>query len=165
MLFPPSVSERTSQLAIGIPQGCASGLSWPLSEQTARFALGDVLNCAVTDALEPGEIGAVGLHHAGLWECDLADDSLIWSGGIYDLFGLQRGGPITRIKALAHYSADSLVKLERLRSHAIRNRRGFTLDVEIYAASVGKSRRIRIIAAPVYEDGVPVRLHGLKIAC
>lgn len=164
-LFAPSLTGEVAQNIMDAEQGChSSGLSWPLSEQTSRLDFGDVLNSVVTDVLEPRKIGAIGLHHAGVWECNLADDSLTWSGGVYDLFGLQRSDPITRNQALAHYSEDSRAKLERLRSHAISNSHGFTLDVKVYAAVVGKLRQVRIIGAPVYSDGVPVRLHGLKIA-
>ena len=136
--------------------------SWPLSEQGRHFDFGSVLNCAVTDALEPVEVGAVGNHHAGCWECDLADNSLIWSGGIYDIFGLPRGVEVTREEAVAFYSAESRAEMERLRTYAIRHKRGFTLDVQICPV-VGETRRVRLIAAPVCVGDRAVRLHGLKL--
>ena len=137
--------------------------SWPLWDRALHFDLGHVLNCAVTDAVLPDKIGELGVHHSGLWECDLADEGLIWSGGVYDIFGLERGSKITREIALRHYSEESRVKLGQLRAHALRHRRGFTLDVDIHAASVGERRRMRIIAAPVCEGHTAVRLHGLKL--
>lgn len=140
------------------------GYSWPLLEQAARFELGHVLNSAVIDAIAPLQIGELGPHHAGLWECDLSDESLIWSGGVYDIFGVERGSPMTRPDALACYSEDSRVKVERLRSHALQHRHGFTIDVEIRAAAVGKVRRVRVIGAPSPETGCPTRLRGLKLA-
>ena len=163
---------RNSERAIADPLFFGSGNSafselggrWPLSEQSRRFDLGLILNSAVTDAIEPNEVGLLGMQHAGLWECDLADNSLIWSGGVYDLFGLPRGCSLTRDEALGHYSERSRAKLERVRSYAIRNRCGFTLDVEIRPTAISQIRRVRIIAAPVYEDDVAVRLHGIKIA-
>jgi hypothetical protein len=136
--------------------------SWPLFEQARHFDLGHVLNSAIADAIPPAELGALGLHHAGLWECNLADQSLIWSGGVFDMFGLQRGSIITRDQAIAHYCHDSRMTLERLRAYAIRNRRGFTLDVDIDAAAVGRRRTMRVIAAPVCDGDQVVRLHGLK---
>jgi hypothetical protein len=141
-----------------------SGGNWPLWEQHSRFELGHILNSAVTDALRPRYLGAIETHHAGLWECDLADQSLIWSGGVYDLFGLERGIPVTRDQAIAHYTEDSRARLESLRTYAIRKLAGFTLDVEIRAAAVGESRRMRLIAAPVFAGDSAVRLHGLKLA-
>ncbi len=136
--------------------------SWPLWEQTRHFDLGRILNCAVTDALEPAEVGAVGMHHAGCWECDLADNSLSWSGGVYDIFGLPRGTPITRDQALALYCEHSRAAMERLRTYAIQHRRGFTLDAEIQPA-VGARRWMRLITAPVCEGNRVVKLHGVKL--
>ena len=136
--------------------------SWPLSEQSRHFDLGLVLNSAVTDIIGPPEVGALGIHHSGCWECNLADNSLTWSGGIYDIFGLPRGLPVSRDEAVSFYSEESRAALEKLRSYAIREGRGFTLDVQIRPA-VGGSRRVRIIGAPICQDGKTVRLHGLKL--
>ena len=52
--------------------------------------------------------------------------------------------------------------MERLRAHAIKHQRGFTLDVEINPATGGR-RWMRLIGAPVCEGGRAVRLHGLKL--
>jgi PAS domain-containing protein len=136
--------------------------SWPLFEQSQHFQLGHVLNCLITDSTEPVHSGSVGIHHAGLWECDLSDNSLIWSGGVYDIFGLPRGVAVSRDDAVALYAEHSRVAMERLRAHAIKHRRGFTLDVEIRPAS-GASRWMRLIGAPVCDGGRVVRLHGLKL--
>ena len=95
-------------------------------------------------------------------ECDLGDDSLIWSGGVYDIFGLPRGAAVSRDEAVALYAEDSRARMERLRSYAIRHRRGFTIDAEIRPAS-GQVRWMRLIAAPVCEGERVVRLHGLKL--
>ena len=137
--------------------------SWPLSEQARHFDLGRVLNAAITDALEPFFAGGIGNHHAGLWECDLADNRLIWSGGVYDLFGLPRGAKVTREQAVALYSEGSRAAMERLRACAIRHVCGFTIDVEILPAA-GQRRRLRLIGAPVCDGGTILRLHGLKLA-
>jgi PAS domain-containing protein len=136
--------------------------SWPLSEQSRHFDLGLVLNSAVTDIIGPTQVGALGIHHSGCWECNLADNSLTWSGGIYDIFGLPRGSPVSRDEAVSFYSEESRASLEKLRSYAIREGRGFTLDVQIRPA-VGGTRWVRIIAAPICQDGKTVRLHGLKL--
>ena len=136
--------------------------SWPIFEQARHFDLGSVLSSAVTDIVEPARIGALGLHHAGLWECDLSDNSLIWSGGVYDIFGLPRGVQVSRDEAVALYCEESRAAMERLRAHAIKHRRGFTLDVEISPATGGR-RWMRLIGAPVCEGGRAVRLHGLKL--
>jgi PAS domain-containing protein len=136
--------------------------SWPLWEQGRHFDLGCVLNSAITDAIAPSNIGDLGLHHAGCFECDLSNDALTWSGGVYDIFGLPRGCEISRQQSVSFYSEDSRTKMERLRAHAITHKRGFTLDVEIRAA-VGETRWMRLIAAPVLFSGRATHLHGLKL--
>lgn len=136
--------------------------SWPLFEEPRHFELGHVLNCAVTDLIEPREIGALNLHHAGCWECDLSDNSLTWSGGVYDIFGLPRDSTISREQSVGYYREESRAKMERLRAYSIKHRRGFTLDVEIEAA-MGEKRWVRLIGAPICADDRTVRLHGLKL--
>ena len=136
--------------------------SWPLCELPRRFDLGCVLSSAVIDILEPANVGELGVHHAGFWECDLSDNSLTWSGGVYDLFGLPRNANIRRDEVIAFYSEGSRAAMERLRSHAIRYGCGFTLDAEICPA-VGGRRWMRLIAFPVCEDDRAIRLQGLKL--
>ena len=136
--------------------------SWPLWEQTRHFELGHILSSAVTDLLQPSEVGLLGLHHAGCWECDLSDNSLLWSGGVFDIFGLPRGIQVSRERAVTFYSEESRAKMERLRSYAIRHKRGFTLDVEVRTTSNG-TRWMRLIAAPVCEGSRATRLTGLKL--
>jgi PAS domain-containing protein len=136
--------------------------SWPLYDAPRHFDLGLILNSAVTDAIEPTEVGGLGFQHSGCWECDLADNSLTWSGGVYDIFGLPRGAKVSRDEAVALYCEESRAAMERLRTYAIRHRRGFTLDVEIRPA-VGTNRWIRLIAAPICDNERTVRLHGLKL--
>jgi PAS domain-containing protein len=136
--------------------------SWPIADQARHFDLGCILDSAITDGIPPGTVGEVALRHAGCWECDLKDNSLIWSGGVYDIFGLPRGAQLTRDEAVALYAEESRAKMERLRAHAIRHRRGFTLDAEICPA-VGGKRWMRLICAPVLEGDRAVRLHGLKL--
>jgi PAS domain-containing protein len=136
--------------------------SWPIFEQARHFDLGSVLSCAVTDMIEPARVGELGLHHAGLWECNLSDNRLTWSGGVFDIFGLPRGAQVSRDETVALYCEPSRAAMERLRAHAIKHRRGFTLDVEINPATGGR-RWMRLIAAPVCKGGIAVRLHGLKL--
>lgn len=136
--------------------------SWPLLEKDRHFDLGQLLSCAVTDAIAPLAVGELGVSHAGCWECDLTDQSLFWSGGVYDIFGLPRGVRVARDQAVGFYAEHSRAAMERLRSYAIRHCRGFTLDVDIRPA-VGEGRRMRLIGMPVCEGDQAVRLHGLKL--
>lgn len=137
--------------------------SWPLFEKPRHFELGLVLNCAVIDAITPSQIGELAIHHVGCWECDLSNNALSWSGGIYDVFGLPRDTCVTRGEALSLYSERSRAAMERLREYGIRHKRGFTLDIELRPAT-GGDRWVRLVCAPVCEDDRVVCLQGLKIA-
>jgi len=155
------IESRGPSLAAGQPLVLEH--SWPLFDQQQHFDLGCMLSCAVIDRIQPAAIGELGLHHAGCWECDLEDESLTWSGGVFDIFGLPRGVRISRSETLALYCEESRARLEQLRSYAIRHKRGFTLDVDIRPVSASGGRRMRLIGAPVLENEQPVRLHGLKL--
>lgn len=144
------------------PEPAVLSHTWPLFEQPRHFELGHVLNSAVIDLIRPEQVGALSLHHVGCWECDLSDNSLTWSGGVYDIFGLPRGAKISRDECIAYYSEESRAKMERLRSYSIKHRRGFTVDVEIRTAA-GEDRWMRLVAAPFCVEANPVRLHGLKL--
>jgi PAS domain-containing protein len=136
--------------------------SWPVWERGRHFEFGHVLSSLVTDALDPGAVGALAPHHAGLWECDVCDNSLVWSGGVYDIFGLPRGTKVSREEVVALYCEDSRAKMERLRSYSLKHRRGFTLDVEIRAA-VGEQRWMRLIGIPVCAGDKVTGLQGIKL--
>ncbi|WP_232089584.1 hypothetical protein [Sphingomonas sp. HMP6] len=97
---------------------------------------------------------------SGLWECDLATEQLIWSDGVYDLFGLPRGVAIDRAATLAQYVPESRIAMECHRVAAIRDKTGFTVDAQIRVD--GAVRWIRIAAHVECIDGAAVRLRGAK---
>jgi PAS domain-containing protein len=136
--------------------------SWPLFEQRQRFDLG-----CLTDgqngvpAMTGGDTAPLTARGIGLWECDLHDNALTWTAGVYDLFGLPRGAILDRDAIAALYAEPSRAAMERLRAHAIKHRRGFTLDAEIVPVT-GPRRWMRLIAAPVCVGRHAVRLHGIK---
>lgn len=141
--------------------------SWPLFEQGHHFDLGWVDRQSIrppgrTPATDYDDAAAVMERHGvGSWTCDLADDHLVWSDTVYDIFGLPRGVEVARSDAVALYREESRAAMERLRAYAITHRRGFTLDVAI-EASRRKPRWVRLIAAPVCEDDRVVALNGFK---
>lgn len=53
--------------------------------------------------------------------------------------------------------------MERLRSYAIGQRSGFIMDAEIRPANGEGVRWMRLIGSPLIEDGLPIRLQGLKL--
>jgi PAS domain-containing protein len=54
-----------------------------------------------------------------------------------------------------------LLELERVRSCAIQRGEGFTLEAQIHTA-IGNTKWSRITATIEHENGVPVRIFGLK---
>jgi diguanylate cyclase (GGDEF)-like protein len=97
----------------------------------------------------------------GVWECDLPDETLRWTDVVYDIFELPRGSALDRNEILKCYSEDSLKALNTLRSRAIAERGGFTLDAEIMTVK-GQRRWMRITATVECEGGDPVRIFGMK---
>ncbi|MGJ3626029.1 hypothetical protein AB5I41_01875 [Sphingomonas sp. MMS24-JH45] len=92
----------------------------------------------------------------------LADASLIWEPGVFALFGLPALVAPTRAAALAVYDEGSRVAMERLRAHAIRHRRGFTLDALLRPADGAAPRWMRLVTAPVMFEGRVIAIEGLK---
>jgi len=97
----------------------------------------------------------------GVWECNLADESLVWTDVVYDIFDLPRGSALDRGSALKCYPEESARQLHKWRSRAIDERSGFSLDTEIVTAR-GNRRWIRITATVECVDDVPVRIFGMK---
>ncbi|WP_423603071.1 PAS domain-containing protein [Sphingomonas sp. MS122] len=96
------------------------------------------------------------------WQCDLRDDSLIWSDGVYDLFGLPRGSALDRDAIVAMYLPESRAELARLRSAAVAGCGSFTFEAQIRRAD-GEVRWMRVTADVMREDGVARYLYGTKI--
>ncbi len=97
----------------------------------------------------------------GVWECNLADESLAWTDVVYDLFDQERGTPLDRAVTLKCYPEESLRALTAARSKAIADRTGFTLETEIVTPK-GNRRWIRITATVECVDDVAVRIFGMK---
>jgi PAS domain-containing protein len=131
----------------------------PEDLRTGTLSLPDPLSLTGNEPEWEDRLAARGI---GLWECDLRNDHLRWSAGVYDLFGLPRGMTLERGLTLSLYSPASRPVMEELRAHAIRHRRGFTVDVELRQPG-GDTRWMRLSAMPILERGKAVRLRGLKI--
>lgn len=133
--------------------------SWPLFERGLRFDLG----LADSPDLAPAEAddGWLAERGIGRWSCDLASETLDWSTGVYRLFDWQQDRLPERFAVLNLYRPESLSAVDRLRSYAIRHRRGFTIDAHIHAP--GGSRWMRIVGAPQCHGKRVVALHGLKM--
>ena len=102
------------------------------------------------------------LARIGVWECDLATEILTWTDGVYDLFELPRGSPVTREQVLALYDEESRVEMERLRAEAIETGGSFSLDIRVRTAR-GNPRWLRLtIDVEQDDDGRSVRIFGTK---
>ena len=127
-------------------------------EPAGSFTLGKVLMSS-PHAMNFDQYAGDG--EVGYWQCDLTDhDALTWSDTVYDIFGLPHGSTVSRDDAVARYRDHSRGVLERLRSYAIKRRRGFLLDAALNLD--GATRWIRILAAPVVEHDRVIGLSGLK---
>lgn len=137
--------------------------SWPLIDIGQRLDLGWVHSPKTTLPASPS------LHEQqwfadrgiGTWAYDLRHDVLEWSPAVYDVMGFPRGVVACRPASLTLYREGSRAAMERLRAHAIRHRRGFTLDVELQPVG-GAVRWMRLSAMPVCESDRVVALRGLK---
>lgn len=97
----------------------------------------------------------------GAWSCDLNSESLVWTGGVFDIFGLPRGTPVERGAIVGMYSDESREILEQRRSTAIETRSGFAMDAKIVRPD-GAERWMRITAATQVSNGRSVTLYGMK---
>nr|AYC79572.1 hypothetical protein [uncultured bacterium] len=136
---------------------------WPLYEPPRQFELGSILSSSPDDVADFAVRQALGHKRSGWWECDLSNSSLTWTSGVYEIFGLPIGASVTRREALSVYEDESRAAMERLRSHAIRHNLGFVIDSLLKPADGTPDRWMRLIGAPVCEDGRAVRIHGLKL--
>lgn len=136
---------------------------WPLFEPVRRFEMGSILDCPADDLAEFAVRQALGHKSSGWWACELADNSLTWTAGVYEIFGFPQSARVTRDESVALYCEDSRAQMERLRSHAIRQATGFVLDAQIRPANGEEVRWMRLIGATIVEDGRPIRLQGLKL--
>jgi PAS domain S-box-containing protein len=95
------------------------------------------------------------------WECNLFDDSLIWSPGVYELFGLTPDTPLDRDAIVDMYLPESRAQLDRLRAAAIADCGSFTFEAQIRRAD-GELRWMRVSADVVARDGRATHLYGSK---
>ncbi len=97
----------------------------------------------------------------GIWECDLSDESLTWTAGVYDIFEIPRGASIDRDSTLQRYTAESRAAMAAARARAIEDCSDFSVEVEIITAQ-GRRRWMRITGTVEARDGKAVRIFGMK---
>jgi len=136
--------------------------SWPIYEAPLRLPLGHLI-ASISEPESPPDIDVMfQMQGVGIWQCDLQrGDRLSWTAPVRALFGIGPDEPLTRSLAVSLYTPDSRREMEELRAHAIRHRRGFTLDARIRRAD-GEHRWMRLCAMPVVQGRKVVRLVGTK---
>jgi diguanylate cyclase (GGDEF)-like protein len=97
----------------------------------------------------------------GAFECDLRDESLRWTDGVFTLFGIDRGDRLDRRETLTFYTPPTREALEQARASAISARSAFELEAQIVRPD-GASRWLRIRAAVRSAHGRATHLYGLK---
>lgn len=117
------------------------------------------IRCHLTE--RTGIDGDAPLTPAAAWRCDLSDDSLTWSVGVFDLFGLPRFMAVDRRDIVEMYEPESRALLEKLRSEAIATCGSFTFEARIKRFD-SEMRWIRITADIDAEQGKARYLYGLK---
>lgn len=132
--------------------------SWPLW-MADRFDLGRLFELEVGGPSGPA-VGSVDTL-ANAWSCELAGQRLDWGAGVRRLFGYRSDHCPVREEVVTLYEEPSQAAMERLRSHAIRHRRGFTLDIAIRPID-GERRWARLVAVPVCDDKTVTHLKGWK---
>ena len=81
--------------------------SWPL------YDLREHLAPVVLDQDIAGNEAALADRGLGLWHCNLADNSISWTQGVYDIFGLEPGSIVPRPLSVSLYAHDSREAMER----------------------------------------------------
>jgi diguanylate cyclase (GGDEF)-like protein/PAS domain S-box-containing protein len=104
---------------------------------------------------------AVAQARIGAWACDLADNTLSWTPGVYQLFGMCPTQPLDRRETVTLYEDESREMMERLRSDAIVHARPFTMEAQIVRPD-GERRWMRLSTDVIRENGRTTRLFGLK---
>lgn len=134
-----------------------------LFDEPRQFRLGCTFDQKEIDLAGLAVHRLLGRSGVGWWECELAENQLTWTTGVYEIFGLPRASAVTRADAVSLYCEGSRVIMERLRSTAIKQDCGFMVDVEIRPANRVRPQWMRIVGVPVFEGGAMVRLNGLKL--
>ncbi len=97
----------------------------------------------------------------GIWSCLLPSENLTWTDGVYDIFELPRGIPITREITLGLYLPDSARQMQELRARAIATLGSFNFDAEINTAK-GNRRWMRITATVESINSQARSILGIK---
>ena len=128
---------------------------------TGEMAAGDVASLEQFRRIQDLFDKTFRASRVGIWVCTLPDEKLTWTDTVFDLFDLDPQSPLSRSDIVALYTPASREALGKLRSAAIADGQGFSLDAEIVTGR-GSRRWIRITAIVERVDGIATRLFGMK---
>jgi PAS domain S-box-containing protein len=130
-------------------------------QSSASLAPPSITGWHAPETLDPLVDRAMALAKIGAWSCNLKDNRLSWSSGVFDLFGLPAESAPDCQQTVEMYTEESRESLERLRTQAIAARGNFTLDAQIVRVT-GDMRWMRITVEMSYNAFGEPLLHGLK---
>lgn len=139
------------------PEARIAELEAALATQTARLRQLAQYSSETSRVFERASASA----RIGVWQCDLADESITWTDSVYDLFELPRGVRVRRPYTVELYSEPSRLHMSLLRRRSIISGSDFTLDAEITTAR-GNRRWMRLTGSVERRNGRSVRLFGMK---
>lgn len=119
------------------------------------------LGCRSASGIDPLLDRAMAAAKVGAWSCNLSNDKLSWTSGIYDLFGLPIATPLDRRETVQMYTEESREAMESLRAQAIARTGTVNFDAQILRAD-GGLRWMRVTGEIVRHAGGGSLLHGLK---
>lgn len=114
-----------------------------------------------TGRIDPLLDRAMASAKVGAWSCNLSDNRLSWTSGVYDIFGIPHETAFDRRQTLEMYTEESRDAVERHRAEAIARGGSFTLDTQVRRPD-GEMRWMRIHGEMVRRAGAAPILHGLK---
>ena len=132
-----------------------------MAAEVTNRNLGTDLQPGTSDPVDDLLDAAYATARIGVWQCNLGNEALRWTDGVYDLFGLPRGSPITRALTLRSYTDDSRAEMEATRARAIANCSDLRLDVKIVSAS-GALRWMRLTGTVQGNGYEALRIFGMK---
>ena len=97
----------------------------------------------------------------GIWTCTLPEEEITWTAGVYDIFEIPHGTPLTRALTLQLYKPESAREMQALRREAIATLGDFSFDAEIVTLK-GEERWMRITATVDGADGHARLIFGMK---
>ncbi|MBS7540301.1 putative bifunctional diguanylate cyclase/phosphodiesterase [Ancylobacter lacus] len=100
------------------------------------------------------------LARVGGWEMDLSTDRITWSDGVYRIYGLAPGTPLTHELVLSHFPKDARLQLEERLQVATETGAAFEMALPFITVR-GENRIVRVACNVEAERGEHKRFFGI----